>query len=108
VSPTHERPQAHRADVAVRSWVVNADDDQRADDLERVLDEGALARAAKMIGKWSTAHAQIAVNEVRARSGAHRRDAIESATGADATSVDLSSFELRDEELSSLQQMLDA
>jgi hypothetical protein len=84
---------------------VNADDDQRADDLERVLDEGALPRAAKMAGKWSTAHAQIAVAEVQARSDAHRRDAI--ASGADGgTAVDLAPFALRDEELASLREML--
>ena len=79
---------------------MNADDDQRSDDLERVLDEGLLPRAAKMAGKWSTAHAQVAVTEVQARSDAHRKDAL--ASGAE----DLSRFELRDEELASLREML--
>ena len=79
---------------------MNADDDQRADDLERVLDEGLLPRAAKMAGKWSTAHAQIAVAEVQARSDAHRSDAV--ASGVE----DLSRFALRDEELASLREML--
>jgi hypothetical protein len=80
---------------------VNADDDQRADDLERVLDEGALGRAAKMASRWSTSHAQIAVAEVQARNDAHRADAI-----ASDASADLSSFTRRDEELSSLRDTL--
>jgi hypothetical protein len=83
---------------------MNADDDQRADDLERVLDEGALPRAAKMLGKWSSAHAQVAVKEVQARSDAHRRNA---ASGSEsAASPDLSQFALRDQELSSLRETL--
>jgi len=53
-----------------------------------------------MAGKWSTAHAQVAVTEVQARSDAHRKDAL--ASGAE----DLSRFELRDEELASLREML--
>jgi hypothetical protein len=84
---------------------VNADDDQRADDLERVLDEGLLPRAAKMAGKWSTAHAQIAVGEVQARSDAHRRDVL---AAAENGSADLARFDRRDEELASLREMLDA
>jgi hypothetical protein len=83
---------------------MNADDDQRADDLERVLDEGALPRAAKMLGKWSSAHAQIALKEVQARSDAHRRNATGSGDGAPA--LDLSQFALRDKELSSLRETL--
>jgi hypothetical protein len=84
---------------------MNADDDQRADDLERVLDEGALPRAAKMLGKWSSAHAQVAIEEAQARSDAHRRSA--AGGGEDgAPAPDLSQFVLRDEELSSLRQTL--
>ena len=83
---------------------MNADDDQRAADLERVLDEGALPRAAKMLGKWSSAHAQVALKEVQARSDAHRRNAAGADTGG--ASPDLSQFVLRDEELSSLRETL--
>jgi hypothetical protein len=86
---------------------VNADDDQRADDLERVLDEGALPRAAKMLGKWSSAHAQVALEEVQARSDAHRQSARSGSEG-DAAALDLSKFTLRDEELSSLRETLAA
>jgi hypothetical protein len=83
---------------------MNADDDQRADDLERVLDEGALARAAKMVGKWSAAHAQTAVSEVQARNDSHRTKV---GVGAqDAATQDLSAFSRRDDELTSLRQML--
>jgi hypothetical protein len=82
---------------------MNADDDQRADDLERVLDEGALPRAAKMLGKWSIAHAQVALEEVQARSDAHRRNA---GGGDGAPALDLSQFVLRDQELSSLRATL--
>jgi hypothetical protein len=85
---------------------VNADDDQRADDLERVLDEGALERAAKMVGKWSTAHAGIAVSEVQARNNAHRTAAAGSAAGE--RELDLSSFTRRDDELTQLQGALEA
>jgi hypothetical protein len=85
---------------------VNAEDEQRADDLERVLDEGDLERAAKMVGKWSKAHAQIAVTEVQSRNDAHRADATGSAQGD--TSLDLSSFARRDDELTSLRGTLDA
>jgi hypothetical protein len=85
---------------------MNADDDQRSDDLERVLDEGALARAAKMVGRWSKPHAQVAVTEVRSRNAAHRADAAGGAEGD--SSVDLSRFARRDDELASLQSTLDA
>ena len=87
---------------------MNADDDQRADDLERVLDEGTLARATKMAGKWSKARAETAVAEVQARNDGHRRNALAGA-GADAdgaTAIDLSAFTRRDEELTSLRQTL--
>jgi hypothetical protein len=84
---------------------MNADDDQRADDLERVLDEGALARATKMAGKWSKARAETAVAEVQARNDGHRKNAL--AAGADgAAAIDLSAFTRRDDELTSLRQML--
>jgi hypothetical protein len=92
--------------VGVASCNVNADDDQRADDLERVLDEGDLERAAKMVGRWSKPHAQIAVTEVQSRNAAHRADAVGSAQGD--TSLDLSSFARRDDELSSLRRTLEA
>jgi hypothetical protein len=84
---------------------MNADDDQRADDLERVLDEGALARAAKMLGRWSTAHAGIAVSEVQARNDTHRAAA--TAGAGDAAGLDLSSFTRRDEELATLRGSLE-
>lgn len=84
---------------------MNADDDQRADDLERVLDEGALARATKMAGKWSKARAETAVAEVQARNDRHRRNALAGA-GDDATAIDVSAFTRRDDELTSLRQML--
>jgi hypothetical protein len=85
---------------------MNADDDQRADDLERVLDEGALARAAKMAGKWSKPHAQTAVAEVQARNDGHRRNAVAGADQDGAGAIDVSAFARRDDELSSLRQML--
>jgi hypothetical protein len=85
---------------------MNADDDQRADDLERVLDEGALARATKMAGKWSKAHAQTAVAEVQARNDGHRRNAVAGAGADGAAAIDVSAFARRDDELSSLRQML--
>ena len=84
---------------------MNADDDQRADDLERVLDEGALARATKMAGKWPKARAETAVAEVQARNDVHRRNALAGA-GAGAATIDLSAFARRDDELTSLRQML--
>jgi hypothetical protein len=79
---------------------VNADDDQRADDLERVLDEGDLARAIKMVRRWSSAHAGIAVGEVQARNDAHRA----AATGS---STDPSKFTRRDEELVQLRAAIE-
>lgn len=85
---------------------MNADDEQRADDLERVLDEGTLARAAKMAGKWSQAHAQTALAEVQARNDGHRRNA-QAGSGSDgAAAIDLSAISRRDDELTSLRQML--
>ncbi len=85
---------------------MNADDDQRADDLERVLDEGALARATKMAGKWSKARAETAVAEVQARNDGHRRNALAGAGADGAAAIDLSAFTRRDEELTSLRQTL--
>jgi hypothetical protein len=85
---------------------MNADDDQRADDLERVLDEGALERAQKMAGKWSTTHAEIAVGEVQARNDAHRSGVVGLMHTDDATPIDLSSFTRRDDELASLRRVL--
>jgi hypothetical protein len=83
---------------------VNEDDDQRADDLERVLDEGDVARATKMAKKWSTANAQVALAEVQRRSDAHRRE-LETGAG-DGASVDLAAFSRRDDELASLRAAL--
>jgi hypothetical protein len=86
---------------------VNEDDDQRADDLERVLDEGDIVRATKMAKKWSTTNAQVALAEVQRRSDAHRRDVESGASGAGGSSIDLAAFSRRDEELSSLRAALD-
>jgi hypothetical protein len=80
---------------------VNEDDHQRADDLERVLDEGDLARAIKMARKWSTTNAQVALAEVQRRSDAHRRDA------ADGPSADLAAFSRREDELASVRAALE-
>lgn len=102
----HECATCDIRGVRVASHNMNADDDQRADDLERVLDEGALERAAKMVGKWSKPHAQIAVTEVQSRNDAHRADAVGSAQGD--TSLDLSSFTRRDDELASLRRAVEA
>jgi hypothetical protein len=85
---------------------MNADDDQRADDLERVLDEGALARATKMAAKWSKARAQTAVAEVQARNDGHRNNALAAAGKDGAAAIDVSAFARRDDELTSLRQML--
>jgi hypothetical protein len=85
---------------------VNEDDDQRADDLERVLDEGDLARATKMAKKWSTANAQVALAEVQRRSDAHRRDLEAGGAGAGGSAIDLTAFSRRDEELASLRAAL--
>ncbi len=82
--------------------MVNEEDDQRADDLERVLDEGDIARAAKMVKRWSEAHAQVALAEVQRRNDAHREDA---ASVADSP-ADGERFSRRDEELASVRQML--
>lgn len=86
---------------------MNEDDDQRADDLERVLDEGDLARATKMAKKWSTANAQVALAEVQRRSDAHRRDLEAGAAGAGGSAVDLTAFSRRDDELASLRAALE-
>jgi hypothetical protein len=86
---------------------VNEDDHQRADDLERVLDEGDLARATKMAKKWSTTNAQVALAEVQRRSDAHRRDATAGASAGDGPSVDLAAFSRREEELASLRAALE-
>lgn len=85
---------------------MNEDDDQRADDLERVLDEGDLARATKMAKKWSTANAQVALAEVQRRSDAHRRDVESGASGAGGT-IDLAAFSRREEELAFLRAALE-
>jgi hypothetical protein len=86
---------------------VNEEDHQRADDLERVLDEGDIARAAKMAKKWSSANAQVALAEVQRRNDAHREDALASASAAGAPPVDVQSFSRRDDELTSLRTQLD-
>ncbi len=91
----------------VRSVSVNADDDQRADDLEAALDEGDLGRAAKMTRKWPTSSAQVAVGEVQRRNDAHRKDVAandESSNGG--TPIGLERFSRRDEDLASLREML--
>jgi hypothetical protein len=85
---------------------VNEDDNQRADDLERVLDEGDVARATKMAKKWSTSNAQVALAEAQRRNDAHRNDVLAGAQAADAPAIDLASFTLRDEELGSLRAAL--
>jgi hypothetical protein len=85
---------------------VNEDDDQRADDLERVLDEGDLARATKMAKKWSTANAQVALAEVQRRSDAHRQDVAANASPTAGSSADLAVFSRRDDELASLRAAL--
>lgn len=85
---------------------MNEDDHQRADDLERVLDEGDLARATKMAKKWSTANAQVALAEVQRRSDAHRRDLESGASGTGGSSIDVEAFSRRDDELASLRAAL--
>lgn len=85
---------------------MNEDDDQRADDLERVLDEGDLARATKMAKKWSTANAQVALAEVQRRSEAHRRDVTANASATAGSSLDLTPFSRREQELVSLRAAL--
>lgn len=86
---------------------MNEDDHQRADDLERVLDEGDVARAMKMAGKWSLSNAQVAVAEVQRRNDAHRNDALAGASNGGGGSIDVSAFALRDDELTSLRAKLD-
>jgi hypothetical protein len=86
---------------------VNEEDHQRADDLERMLDEGNVARAAKMAGKWSNANAQVALAEVQRRSDAHRRDVLAGASDAAESAIDLEAFARRDAELMSLRTTLD-
>jgi hypothetical protein len=82
---------------------MNADDDQRADDLEGALDEGDVARAAKMAKKWSTSNAQVAVDEVQRRNDAHRRD-VEAADSP--AQSDLARLGQRDEDIAALRQLL--
>jgi hypothetical protein len=85
---------------------MTSEDEQRADDLERMLDEGGIARAApKMVKKWPKAHAEVAIAEVARRNSAHRKDTIDSA--AVATAVDESAFSRRDEELELLRTLLE-
>lgn len=81
---------------------MNADDDQRADDLEAALDEGDVGRAAKMANKWSTSNAEVALGEVQRRSDAHRRDVAE-AVGGDA---DLTRFTQRDADIAAVRELL--
>jgi hypothetical protein len=85
---------------------MNEDDHQRADDLERVLDEGDVARATKMAKKWATTNAQVALAEAQRRNDAHRKDVLAGTQAADAPEIDLASFTRRDEELGSLRSAL--
>lgn len=80
---------------------MNEEDHQRADDLERALDEGDVARAAKMAMKWSSANAGVAVAEVQRRNDEHRKGASADAPGADG-------FSQRDQDLESLRAKLEA
>jgi hypothetical protein len=84
---------------------VNADDDQRADDLEAALDEGDVGRAAKMVGKWSTSNAEVALAEVQRRSDAHRRDVADSPTGSGGA-ADLTRFTQRDADIATVRELL--
>lgn len=86
---------------------MNEEDHQRADDLERVLDEGDVGRAAKMAKKWSEANAQVALAEVQRRTDAHRQDLLAGGSAAGAPAIDVDAFTRRDEELMSLRTMLD-
>ena len=86
---------------------MNEGDRQRADDLERMLDEGDVARAAKMAKKWSDANAQVALAEVQRRSDAHRQDVLAGEGAAGGTGIDLEAFSRRDAELMSLRTTLD-
>jgi hypothetical protein len=85
---------------------MNADDDQRADDLEAALDEGDLGRAAKMTRKWPTSSAQVAVGEVQRRNDAHRKDVAANESSNGRAPIGLERFSRRDEELASLREML--
>jgi hypothetical protein len=93
---------ARRAGHCCSVTAVNADDDQRADDLEAALDEGDVGRAAKMANKWSTSNAEVALGEVQRRSDAHRRDVAEAA-GGDA---DLTRFTQRDADIAAVRELL--
>ena len=84
---------------------MNAGDEQRADDLERVLDEGDFARAAKMARKWSKPNAQVAVAEVLRRNAAFRKDA---AASTSFSSVSPETLKARDAELEQLRALIDA
>ena len=86
---------------------MNEDDHQRADDLERVLDEGDLARATKMAKKWSTSNAQVALGEVQRRNDAFRKDALGDQSSGGGPAVDIERFTRRDEELVTLRAALD-
>jgi hypothetical protein len=85
---------------------MNADDDQRADDLEGALDEGDVARAAKMAKKWSASNAEVALGEVQRRNDAHQRDVAAAAPAPDGTAPDLARFIQRDEDIASLRRLL--
>jgi hypothetical protein len=85
---------------------MNADDDQRADDLEAALDEGDVGRAAKMVSKWSTSNADVALGEVQRRSDAHRRDVADAAAGAEGAAADLTRFTQRDGDIAAVRQIL--
>jgi hypothetical protein len=85
---------------------MNAEDDQRADDLEGALDEGDVARAGKMARKWPASSAEVALGEVQRRSDAHRRDVAASVSGGDAAGGDLARFDQRDEDIAAVRQLL--
>ncbi len=85
---------------------MNEDDDQRASDLERILDEGDLARAMKTAKKWSTSNAHVALGEVQRRNDSHRREVAADESMAQDGVIDLERFKRRDEELVSLREML--
>ena len=85
---------------------MNADDDQRADDLEGALDEGDVGRASKMASKWSTSNAEVALGEVQRRSDAHRRDVEGAASDAGGAAPDLARFTQRDEDIAALRKLL--
>ena len=85
---------------------MNADDDQRADDLEAALDEADVARAAKMAKKWSSSGAEVALDEVQRRNAAHRQAVEADASTASGSTSDLTRFTQRDEDIASLRQLL--